>query len=293
MPNKIDSAGTYIAEITEHSLGQTQKGFPQFVARFKAVQKYVGDTAGLEHFKLTEASYVDWSSFDEEIMGYLVLFNADKALMNYEQLQIATGWDGTEFDSLNNASLVGKKVLIRVEEDTYEGKTSLKVQWIDAPDAAPERTLKALDPAAVTALASKFLVGKAKPVAAASAAAKPAATKPGKPAAAPSASATSTVSSAPAPATTPPTAPKPPKAAKKEPAPAAEEQPAKPTLSVETSQADAWGAVISRKGNVDDTAIQDAWIAACQLVGGDRDEDDFTLKDWAGVRDQVIAALKL
>jgi hypothetical protein len=183
--SKIDSIGTYVGEIVESGLGTTKNGFPQWVARLKATKKFVDSPEDLAHFSLTEPGYVDWSGFDEEIVAFMVLFkdkdefSKDTALLNYEQLQLATGWDGSEFDTLANGSLLKKSILFRVGENTYEGKTSLRVDWIDNESASPERQLKTLDMAEVKNLAAKLKINKVvKPAAPAKPGAKPAATKP-------------------------------------------------------------------------------------------------------------------
>lgn len=297
--NKIDSIGTYVGEILESAVSLTTKGFPQWVARLKAEKKWVGDTEGMKHFKLEEPAYVDWTSFDEEIVAYMVLFNStseqgftpETALLNYEQLQIATGWDGTEFETLANGSLVGKKILFRVEENTYQDKTRLQVNWIDDADAPAERQLKSLDLNDVKALGSKLIgiTKKAAPAKPATAAKVPTAapTKPGKPAA-PTAPALAPTAAAPT------AAPKaPPKKAKKTeaaPPPPAEEKTGLPT---EATQEEAWGYVCSVKGDNEDSVVEEAWIAACGEVANGRDEDTFTKTDWAKIRDIVIRDLSL
>lgn len=285
MSNRIDSTGTYLGTIVEHSLGETKNGFPQFIVRVKADEKYVADTDGLAHFKLTEPQYVDWSSFDEEQLGYLVLFKSkdqlddSTKLLNYEQLQLATGWEGTSFDDLNNGKFVGKKILFRVEENEYQGKVSLQMNWIDSVDAAPERSLKSLDVNKVKGLNAllKTTVKKSP----APVAAKPA--KPGKPAVSPTTAAPAP--STPTAAAAPKTAPKAPKAPKAPPASA----PATPELT----KTEAWDALLASPaaGEVEDSEIETAWLTASTEVLADRTEDKATSADWAAIRDSAIAKL--
>ena len=307
---KIDTVGTYIGEIVESGVGTTKAGKPQWVTRLKAVQKYINEPSDMEFFKLTEPAYVDWTANGEDIVGFLLLFNsvdvfdASTQMMNYEQLQIATGWDGTSFDALQDGSLIGKQILFRVQEkkpytNPETGKTTgegeLEIGWIDAENAAPERQLKSVDADTIKSLNAKLGSISKKPVAPAkpAAAAKPAATKPGKPAATPQPVAAPVAPpatpSAPAAATP---APKAPPKAKAKPAPV--ETPAEesaPAFPAETDQLSAWAAVTAANKSGDDTKLQDAWIAGCQEVGGDRDEDDFTPADWAKVRDAVFVKL--
>jgi hypothetical protein len=329
MPTKIDAVGTFIGEIVESGVGTTKAGKPQWVTRLKAVKKYITSPEDLAHFKaqgvITEEvpQYVDWTPFDEDIVGFLMLYNSTDVfddttkMMNYDQLQIATGWEGTSFDALADGSLLNKQILFRVQDkkpyikegtQTLVGEGELEIGWIDAADAAPERQLKTLEPDAIAALNAKLKIApKAKPVAAP---AKPAAAKPGKPPAAtkPAAPvATAPAQSAPpvatppvvpAPVPTSPTttspsnaAPKPPKAPKKPAAPAAPVAEAK-VYPAETTQMDAWNAAIAANPGGDDTKLTDAWIKATQLVGGERDDDTFTPAEWAAVRDAVFVELK-
>jgi hypothetical protein len=311
---KIDSVGVFIGEIVESGVSTTQKsGYPQWVARLKAVKKYIDIAEEITHFGLEGPGYVDWSSFNEDIVCYLVLFNNEKALLNYEQVQLATGWDGAEFEGLSDPKLIGKQILFRTGENTYNDKTDIQVDWVDAADAPPQRQLKTLAPDDLKALSNKFL-GAIKKVAAP---AKPAApTKPGKQIVAlqkagliasptsaagvakvttPAAVTTAPVAAAPvttpapvaaAPAS-PPKAPKA-KAAKTSP-PVAEKAPAAVVSApAETNQMDAWAYVIANKGENDDGVVEEAWIDACKEVGGEREEETFTGNEWAKIRDIVL-----
>jgi len=288
---RLDTAGTYRGEVTEHSLGTTKKGYPQCVVRLQAKEKYIDDPSHFAHFGIEEPTWVDWSDFGEEIVGFLVLFNDpdvfddETSLLNYEQLQLALDWAGDEFDSLNNDSHVGKAILFRVDEDEYEGKTQLKVNWIDAHDASPNRELKKLDAAEVKDLSSKLKVKKKT---------KPSAAKPAsKPASKPKADAKKDDAKK---TSAPPRKPKPEEAAPEDTSSdgdeSAEESNAS-ALPTEVSQGKAWEFVCDNKGGNSDSDVQDAWIAACEEVAPDKDEDDFTDGEWAKVRDIVIRDLSL
>ena len=164
--SNIDRAGAFLATIQESAYSETKKGLPQWVGKLLATKRFVTDKNEMAELKVEEPGWVDWN-YGDEITAFLVLFNASGPLKNFEQLQLATGWDGCDFQELS--SLVGKTILIRVEEDTYEGKTSLKVQWIDSLTASPDRTIKQADTATVAAANSKWLAGRKpapKPVAA-------------------------------------------------------------------------------------------------------------------------------
>lgn len=311
MSKQLDRAGTFLGVISESTLGQSANGYPQWVARLTADKKYVNDPEEMKHFGITEPGYVDWLFGQAEgpsIVAFLVLFTDKGPLKNYEQLMTAAGWSGEDFQDLT--TFAGKRLLFRVENETYKDKESLKVNWIDAEDAPPERTLKSVAPDKVSELNAKFLAGMKKPaappkpVAAAAKAASP------KPAAAPAAPATVTASKADAP-TAAPSQPAPaaatesvvtpvasaattkaPKKTKTPPPPAAPvvEAPAGPSLPAETTKDAAWEYLNepAQIGSNDPSVVADAWIAACSEVGENVDEEKFTGAMWAKVRDTVL-----
>lgn len=309
---RIDSEGTFLGTVEESGVNLTQKSsFPQWVARLKATAKWVDDPEGMKHFSLTEPGFVDWSTFNEDTNAYLVLFKSAEdfsdatKLLNYEQLQIALEWDGASFDALADGSMVGKVIMFRMQNEEYEGKTSLKVSWIDSKDASATRSLKTLDTNDVKALSSKLKMGiKKAPAAPAKPASKPAASagKPGA-TAAPSAVAKSGATPAPvapvvastpsaSPTSTPASAPKPPKGKKASPAPApAPESPADSALPGRCSQGEAWDFVCAHKGDNEDQVVEEAWIDACAEVCGDKDDDKFTPEEWAKIRDVTLKDL--
>lgn len=309
MSKQIDRTGTFLGTVAESTLGQSSNGFPQWVARLAPDKRYINDAAEMAHYGITEPGYVDWN-FDESILAYLVLFTDKGPLKNYEQLMTATGWTGEDFQDLTN--LTGKRVLFRVEENTFKDKVSLQVNWIDAEDAPPERTLKSVAPDKISELNAKFLAGMKKPVAPPkpAVAAKPAAAAP-KPLAAPAAPATVTAPkvdapsaepapSAPAAATASPAtvapsaAPSKAPRAKKAPVPPVAQQAPDTGLPAATTKDAAWDFLNdpAQIGDKDPAAVADAWIAACSAVGPDIDEDKFSGEMWAAVRDKTLAAMK-
>jgi hypothetical protein len=293
MAGIIDRIGTFTGKVLESTINQTAKGFPQWAAKFTALKKYANTKEELEYYKLAEPAYVDWDG--STITAYLVLFNDNGPLKNYEQLQAAFAWDGDAFADV--LSFVGKDLLFRVEEDTYNNKVSLKVNWVDVVDASPERTLKSLDATGIAALTAKFLTGMKKPVkpalpakavSAPVAAPKPAPMAASAPVTAPIASAVDTTSP---PAAAPAEAPKTGKGKKTPPPPAAESAPA--GLPTETTKDAAWEYVITNRGANDEAIIAETWLAACSEVGENRPEDKFTGADWAKVQGIVQKDLQI
>lgn len=317
--SKIETAGVYIGTITESGLSITKNGFPQVLLRLAATKKFVETKEDIEFFQKQgllqdgQPAYVDWSSFGEEGLYFGVLFksatefNKDTALLNYDQLQLATGWDGTEFDSFTTGAFVGTDILFRVQEKkayiNKDGKQlggdgTLEIGWIDNKDAPPQRQLKSVEADQIKGL-NALLKGMGTKVAkpAASAPAKPAATRPA-PAPTPTVVASSAATASPttAVAASAPSAPK--RKAKETKPPASTTTTVVATVSTttdgpptETNQTDAWAFVNASKGSNEDQVVEEAWIDACSEVGSDKEEADFTGADWARVRDIVLKDL--
>jgi hypothetical protein len=290
--SQVDRAGAFIATITEAGYSETKKGFPQFVAKFVATKRYVVEKSEMAALTppITEAGWVDWN-YGDELVGYLVLFNDSGPLKNFEQIQLATGWTGTDFQDL--ATLSGKSVLIRVEENTWNDKTSLQVTWIDAPDASPERSIKQADAPTIAAANSKWLAGRKAPPKPTVAAAlpKPAVAKPAAPAASAVAPPATAVPAAAAPAPTTTSA-----------APSTPKNPPgrKPKATVEVpvaatgcTLAEAWEAVSSEsaRGKVELTEVEDMWITHLNVIAKDVPDDKVTPEQYAATRDAVLAEI--
>lgn len=282
-------------------MSSTRNGFPQFNVVLKATQRYVDSPEEMAAFDLTEPGWIDWSQYDQSAIGHFVLFNNEKALLNYDQVQKALGWDGASLAALAAGDWAEKEVLFTMEENTYEGNTTIRPNWIDHVDASPTRGLQALDPTALKDLDSKFkgFMKSAPKAAPAKAGATPpgkaAVTPPGKPAvvgtaAKPTVPAAQTkVSQSPAAPTTakPPqkTAPKP----TVKPTPQKETIPFDAALATETDQTAAWAAVTERKGSLSDDTLATLWIDACEAIAPGMTEEAITPAQWAQVRDTVLS----
>lgn len=148
----VSREGWFKAKITDHGVGQTRSELPQWVGDFSLLEHYDGE------------DYIDWSEYGEAITGYMVLIgHSGKELLNCDQVKKTFDWDGTSFAELDGMDLEGKVVLIKVEENEYEGKVSMQVNWIDKEDATPGGSgIKKLDKSALKDLDAKF-GRKAKP----------------------------------------------------------------------------------------------------------------------------------
>lgn len=288
--NLIDRPGAFRGNLLQWAVNETRNGNPQFVAEFAGLEYYVEGADELAAFEMTEPGWINWADYDQSILGYLVLFNDKGPLLNYEQLQKALGWDGASFASLAQGDWSGKQLLFRVDWHEYDGKTSLQVQWVDAYDADPVRSLRALDANGLKDLDSKFggmmSSGKAKaaPARVAGTPTPPTATKP-KPAAAPAKPAATKPAAAPAkPASGPPAVTK----------PAVQEVREEIDSVLDgCTREEAWAIVNKNCSAAGDNAIGEAWVKVATAIAEERgiDEDSFTPADWGRVRDGVTTEL--
>lgn len=286
---QLTRVGTFIAEIKESTIGVTRKNeYPQWIARFTTKKYYAQSVEELAHYQITEPAFVEYP--EEEILSYLVLFkSADQfdestKMLNFDQAKVALGWDGTDFDYFNKPELVGRKVLIRVEENSYDGKVSLQVNWVDHENADPIRQLAKLDGDKLKALNAKLKMNRPQ------APTKPAtAAKPLPAAAATPAAAAAGVS-----------VPKAPRAAKKETpavtappvaAPPVSAPPAQTDFPAELTMMDAWELVNKNKGAAEDPAVADAWTNARGQVVPHIADANLTPAHWSEVAKKAIAKL--
>jgi len=255
----IDRAGLYQGEIRDHGITQTRKAkLPQFIVTFLADKVYNDSTD-------------EWDGWEYEqtITGYFVLVTLNERgevvkCLNYDQVMEATGWDGETYSGLAAMELKGKRIQLRVTEDTYDGDTRLKANWIAAEDA--DIGLRKLSGKDLTDLDAKF-------GAVPTTAKKPTAAKPGK-------------KSSKAPM--PPEAPKPPKAN----APKPPEVPAGESCT----QDDAYQACIEANEKLEAKAVpaevlDDYWTANTTKIAAD--VKAITGEEWAKIRDATLGDIDI
>jgi hypothetical protein len=263
-------------------VSETKNGYPQFVVRIKAT----------EFYDETTQTWTDWSSYEQEITGYLVLYTKDpksqtgwKELLSAQQCKKVFGWNGADFAALANGQYANTLVLCRVEASEYNGATTLKLQWIDAADADPIRQLPKYDTAKLADLSARFAGILATPAAtpakapAAAPAAKPAAPKRGRP------------PKAVAPLPPADGLPLPPSEAGAPVPPAAPPTTSAPAAATAMTKDRAWMLVCTNGLRTDeamDEKIGEVWLNAVTGIG--KDETAFVADDWAQVAEKVIAA---
>src|ERR1035437_1140674 len=153
----IDRPGTYRGKAIEHGVSESRGGFPQLTLKLTALEFY--DESGTLA-EGGEPGWVDWSQYDQEITGYLVLYTKKDEkwteLLNCKQVKDTYGWDGKTFEGLDGLKMDETLILYRVEEHEYNGTKSLQVTWIDRPDSSPTKTLKKYDTEKLKVMTTKF-----------------------------------------------------------------------------------------------------------------------------------------
>ena len=301
---QIDRAGTFRGFIVEHGVSETTKGYPQFVAEFKAIEFYdeTGELTG------GDPGYIDWAPYDQGTTLYLVLYTkgADGQwveLKNAEQIKKALCWDGLSFESLANGDYHEKMIVVRMKEDEYQGKVRIKGDWIDAADANPTKTLAKYDAAKLAGLTAKMGGVLAAKVAAptpakapvpttAKPAGAPAAPPRGKPGPKPKAKPAlpSSPDGQPAAPSTPAPAPTPAVPATAVPSgsppPTPTTPPPAPAAATPVTKLSAWEKVNSLS-KVDEAKLAEIWVEEATKIG--KAEDKFSSDDWHTVQEAVLA----
>ncbi len=270
--NLVKNAATYRGGVVSHAVSETRNGFPQWVAELSVVEIWDDD----------DKVWVDWSKYGLSIVAYNTLFGSKGETLTCTQVKKTVGWDGLSFQGLNDMDLSEVQIQFRVEESTYEEKTSLKVEWIDTYDAVPGTAIKTLNPDEMKQLDAKYkqFMTKSKPATApASAPASAPAGKPSSPGKVNAKGVKATQKKGPVTKTTkaPATAPAPPSA------PPTAGAPLTPLTKKE-----AWESVVAKRANADDDQLGQAWLEAIATIGKGNDQTLLTEDDWAVVELEVL-----
>ena len=146
--SKIKIEGNFRGHILSSAVGLTKNEFPQLLMELQAEELHEKTETGGE-----------WNPHEdpeETMYAYLVLVDKTGAMTkNAEQVQAALGWSGKSFAELNDTDYSNVSIQFRVEENTYNGNTSLQVSWINPYDADPTRGVTKLDKAAIKNLNAK------------------------------------------------------------------------------------------------------------------------------------------
>lgn len=145
----IDKVGTFLGYAPIHGVDTTKNGYPQLILQCEASHYYDEDVE----------DYVEIT--DQELRAFLVLYGKEgKPLRNCEQAKKVFNWDGLSFQALAEMDISEIRFLFRVEENTYEGNTTLQISWIDVDTASPTRQISSLDTKDLQKLDAQFGLAK-------------------------------------------------------------------------------------------------------------------------------------
>lgn len=127
LPNR---EGRFKANILEHGVAETGPNkLATFICKFGLLEELVNS---------------DWMAFGPEdsgleITGYFYLEKRDGSIntITVDQLKAAFGWDGRDPLWLQDADFTRLTVQVKLEFELFDGKTRLKVRYVDAEDASP------------------------------------------------------------------------------------------------------------------------------------------------------------
>lgn len=132
MPS-ITEEGYYRGVIIDHGVNTTRvQGLPQFVVTVMATA---------QHNAADDTWDGTYQEYQLTLSGYFVLVSKNKQdeivkCLSYEQIMEATGWDGETYAGLAAMDLRGTEVQIQAQNETFEGKTTLRMKWISAVGAS-------------------------------------------------------------------------------------------------------------------------------------------------------------
>jgi len=274
MSTNVDRTGTFRAEVVDSGLGETRKaGYPQFNVNAKLI----------EYYDENIEKWVDWSEYGQDVdcRLYLVgLVGKKKELgttLTYDQVCKVFDWDGADLQELADPK-VGVKFQVRIKDNDpeYADRAPFVVNWIDAYDAEPKRTVTKCTPEEIKGLQAKYaalLKAKAKPAA---------------PAKAPAKTATQVVEEANLQKVTEPGVITKKKKAPSVPSPTLSSPP--PSKRVDNfTKTDAWRAIVELKiDSVTDKQLGEVWQKAIDDVSNRQGEDVLNGEGWWKVKDRVL-----
>lgn len=146
--NLPTNAGRYIATPVEWTVGNSKNNLPQFVCRF-----------GISQFN-DGTEWIDVSGQNLEITGYFNLVymkDGQQTLnqINIDQIKAALAWDGTSFGKLAELDWSGIEVQLYLQEEEYNGKSSMRIKYLNPRDYEGGGFQKA-DPQEIQSLDAKY-----------------------------------------------------------------------------------------------------------------------------------------
>ena len=136
MSDNLHPEGTHAAEVVDHGITKSQSGTEQVAIKFQTAHGYV----------------TGWFPLTDRAVDYTI-----------EKL-VAIGFTGRSFSALNDGRcMVGKKCSITISHEVYEGKTRVKIKYVN-PEGYEGMEIKRDEAAARSVSRFDALLRKINPV---------------------------------------------------------------------------------------------------------------------------------
>lgn len=145
----LNHAGRFIAQPAEWTVEEGgQNKLPTFVCRFNCVYQFNSETG----------EWDDIRHDDSSITGYFYLFKKDgnENTRTIDDIKAAIGWDGRSFASLVGGAWGEVECQITTEFEEYNGKTKLKLKWLNPRDYVHNGGLEQASPQLVQSLDARY-----------------------------------------------------------------------------------------------------------------------------------------
>ncbi len=141
--------GTFLATPVDWSVRDSRNGLPEFVCRFTLDAEY--DAASHD--------FVDCSAEGMEVIDSwnLVYMKGNKPVrneINVSNLEVAIGWPDRDVRTLNDSDWSKTQVQLKLADEEYNGKTRLRVKYINPRDYQPG--IKKANPDSLAKMAATF-----------------------------------------------------------------------------------------------------------------------------------------
>lgn len=122
MPNPIDRAGTFRANIVEYGLKKVDSGSVAITVRAVLDQMWDEDNK----------DWVMWADYDQEAYGDVWIVKKDGSLNQNAVTSLCrnAGWDGN-IESIQAATWHPNQCQVVVQADTYNGETRFKISFVN------------------------------------------------------------------------------------------------------------------------------------------------------------------
>jgi len=153
MPNLVDREGTFRGRIVDYGLGETRNGAVRLSIKAELDECWSKDEDNPED----EGAWEDWRVYNVEAYGDLILVKTNGESNNTQVTALArhAGWDG-RIESIADKTWKPWASQFSVEPNTYEGRTTYRIAFVNGWDDKPGGTMKSVSADDARKLAAKY-----------------------------------------------------------------------------------------------------------------------------------------